>query len=43
MSGQGRTELLLVLGVMLVLLAFGVAAVAVFVRTWRKERRAKEE
>ena len=42
MSDQGRTELLLVLGVMLVLLVFGLAAVAIFVRTWRSERGKKK-
>lgn len=38
-AGDGRTELMLVLAVMLVLLIFGIAAVVIFVRTYRKERR----
>lgn len=38
-AGAGRTELILVLAVMLVLLIFGIVAVVIFVRTYRKERR----
>ena len=38
-AGEGSNELILVLVVMLVLLIFGVVAVVLFVRTYRKERR----
>ncbi len=37
--GEGATrELIFVLAMMAVLLLFGVAAVVIFVRTWRKEK-----
>ena len=36
---DGRTELYLVLAVMLVLFILGMVAVVIFWRTWRKERR----
>lgn len=35
---SGRTELYIVLTVMLVLLIFGIGATVIFLRTWRKER-----
>jgi type II secretory pathway pseudopilin PulG len=38
MDSEGR-ELVFVLVMMAVLLAFAVIAVVVFVRTWRKERK----
>ena len=38
-SEAGSTELTLVLVVMLLLLVFGLAAVGIFYRVWRKERR----
>jgi uncharacterized membrane protein len=36
---SGNRELVIVLIVMGVLLAFAIAAVVIFVRVWRKERR----
>ncbi len=39
MQDPGTVELILVLAVMAVLFVFGVVAVVIFVRTWRKERR----
>lgn len=36
---SGGRELLIVLIVMAVLLVFGIAAVVIFVRVWRKERK----
>jgi type II secretory pathway pseudopilin PulG len=36
---SGGVELVVVLIVMGVLLAFAIAAVVIFVRVWRKERR----
>lgn len=38
-AGDGTTELVLVLAVMFVLLLFGIVAVVIFVRTYRKERK----
>lgn len=40
---EGARELLFVLLVMGVLLLFGIVAVAIFIRTWRKERKAAAE
>ncbi|HVF49679.1 MAG TPA: hypothetical protein VNA19_06310 [Pyrinomonadaceae bacterium] len=37
-SNSGTTELILVLVVMCGLLVFGVVAVVIFYRVWRKER-----
>jgi Tfp pilus assembly protein FimT len=37
--GSGGRELVFVLVVMAVLLVFAVAAVVVFVRVWRRERK----
>ena len=39
MADNATTELILVLAVMLVLFAFGLAAVVIFWRVWRKERK----
>jgi uncharacterized membrane protein len=36
---SGHRELVIVLVVMGVLLAFAIAAVVIFVRVWRKERK----
>jgi hypothetical protein len=36
---SGSKELIIVLIVMAVLLAFGIAAVVIFLRVWRKERK----
>ena len=38
MSDNATTELILVLAVMLLLFIFGLAAVVIFWRVWRKER-----
>jgi uncharacterized membrane protein len=35
----GKTELIIVLVAMGVLLIFAIAAVVIFIRVWRKERR----
>ena len=42
MNDAGSSELKLVLATMLVLLLFAFAAVVVFIRVWRKERRNKK-
>jgi hypothetical protein len=39
MGDNSTTELILVLAVMLVLLVFGLTAVVIFWRVWRKERK----
>jgi heme/copper-type cytochrome/quinol oxidase subunit 2 len=39
MSDAASRELIFVLAAMAVLLVFGIVAVVIFVRTWRKERR----
>ena len=39
MGDNSTTELVLVLAVMLVLFIFGLAAVVIFWRVWRKERK----
>ena len=39
MSDNATTELVLVLAVMLLLFIFGLAAVAIFWRVWRKEQK----
>jgi hypothetical protein len=39
MTDGATRELVFVLAVMAALLLFGVAAVVIFVRTWRKERK----
>jgi len=36
---SGNKELLIVLAVMVGLLIFGIIAVVIFVRVWRKERK----
>lgn len=36
---SGNKELLIILLVMAVLLVFGIAAVVIFLRVWRKERK----
>jgi hypothetical protein len=36
---RGNTELIFVLGAMGVLLVIAIAAVVIFIRTWRKERK----
>ena len=41
-SEVGTTELTLVLVVMFLLLVFALAAVGIFYRVWRKERREAE-
>ena len=42
-ADAGRAELIFVLVVMGLILVFGLVAVGVFVRVWRKERAAKDE
>ena len=42
MNDVGTSELKLVLATMLVLLLFAFAAVAIFIRVWRKERGHKK-
>jgi hypothetical protein len=39
MSDGASRELIFVLALMVVLLLFGITAVVIFVRTWRKERK----
>jgi len=41
MSDNASTELILVLAVMLLLFIFGLAAVVIFWRVWRKEHKGK--
>lgn len=41
MNDVGTRELVFVLAVMLVLLLFALAAVAIFIRVWRRERTRK--
>ena len=36
---KGKTELIFVLVMMAVLLVVAIAAVVIFIRTWRKERK----
>ena len=43
MSDNASTELILVLAVMLLLFIFGLAAVAIFWRVWRKEQKSRVE
>ena len=42
-TDAGRTELIFVLVLMGLILVFGLAAVGVFVRVWRRERGKKGE
>jgi len=39
MEDAGTRELIIVLAVMGVLLIFGIVAVVIFIRTWRREHR----
>jgi hypothetical protein len=41
MADNATTELALILAVMLVLLVFGLAAVVIFWRVWRKEQKSR--
>jgi len=41
MGDNSTTELVLVLAVMLVLFIFGLAAVVIFWRVWRKEQKSR--
>ena len=41
-TDAGRTELIFVLVLMAFIVVFGLVAVGVFVRVWRKERGRKE-
>lgn len=41
MRDPGTIELAFVLSMMVLILIFGIGAVVIFVRTWRKERRPK--
>ncbi|MBC7930165.1 MAG: hypothetical protein H7Z38_06305 [Rubrivivax sp.] len=41
MNDGGTNELIFTLFMMVVLLAFGIAAVVVFVRVWRKENKGR--
>ena len=43
MNDAGTRELVAVLGVTAVLLIFGLAAVALFVRQWRKEKKERRK
>jgi flagellar basal body-associated protein FliL len=41
MEGRAKLELILVVAMMAALFLFGVAAVVIFWRVWRKEKKAK--
>ncbi|HYO63416.1 MAG TPA: hypothetical protein VER08_07145 [Pyrinomonadaceae bacterium] len=42
-TDAGQAELIFVLALMFLILVFGLVAVFVFVRVWRRERGAKAE